>query len=62
MTLSLAFLSPDLIKAAIEGCLPPSFGLIRLIDLPIAWADQWGGAGSEGARRLLVADCRPGLP
>jgi site-specific DNA recombinase len=41
MTLSLAFLSPDLIKAAIDGRLPRGFGLTRLTDLPIAWSDQW---------------------
>jgi site-specific DNA recombinase len=34
MTLSLAFLSPDIIKAAVEGRLPRGFGLARLIDLP----------------------------
>ena len=41
MTLSLAFLSPDLVKSAIDGRLPRGFGLTRLIDLPIAWPDQW---------------------
>jgi apolipoprotein D and lipocalin family protein len=41
MTLSLTFLSPDLIKAAVEGCLPRGIGLTPLIDLPNAWPDQW---------------------
>jgi site-specific DNA recombinase len=45
MTLSLAFLSPDLVKAAIEGRLPRGFGHTRLIDLPIAWSDQWAALG-----------------
>jgi site-specific DNA recombinase len=45
MTLSLAFLSPDLVKAGIEGRLPRGFGLTRLIDLPIAWSDQWAALG-----------------
>ena len=45
MTLSLAFLSPDLVKAAIEGRLPRGFGLTRLIDLPMAWSDQWAALG-----------------
>ena len=41
MTLSLAFLAPDIIKAAVEGRLPRGFGLKRLVDLPMAWPDQW---------------------
>jgi site-specific DNA recombinase len=41
MTLSLAFLAPDIVKAAVEGRLPRGFGLKRLIDLPMAWTDQW---------------------
>ena len=45
MTLSLAFLAPDIVKAAIDGRLPRGFGLKRLIDLPIAWPDQWRALG-----------------
>jgi len=45
MTLSLAFLSPELVKSAIDGRLPRGFGLTRLIDLPIAWSDQWATLG-----------------
>jgi hypothetical protein len=41
MTLSLAFLAPEIAKAAVEGRLPHGFGLKRLVDLPMAWADQW---------------------
>ena len=41
MTLSLAFLAPNIVKAAIEGHLPRGFGLKRLVDPPIAWPDQW---------------------
>jgi site-specific DNA recombinase len=40
MTLSLAFLAPDIVKAAVEGRLPRGFGLQRLVDLPMAWQDQ----------------------
>jgi site-specific DNA recombinase len=36
MMMSLAFLSPDLAKAAIDGQLPRGFGLTRLVDLPMA--------------------------
>ncbi len=41
MTVSLAFLAPDIVKAAIEGRLPRGYGLKRLVDLPRAWSDQW---------------------
>ena len=44
-TLSLAFLAPDLVKAAVEGRLPRGFGLTRLSGLPIPWHDQWQALG-----------------
>jgi site-specific DNA recombinase len=47
MTVSLAFLAPDIVKAAVEGRLPRGYGLKRLIDLPLAWADQWRTLGLE---------------
>jgi site-specific DNA recombinase len=34
MTISLAFLAPDLVKAAIEGRLPRGMGVAQLCDLP----------------------------
>jgi site-specific DNA recombinase len=45
MTLSLAFLSPALVKAAIEGRLSRGFGVKRLMDLPMGWSDQWSALG-----------------
>jgi site-specific DNA recombinase len=45
MTLSLAFLSPALVKAAIKGGLPRGFGTKRLMDLPMAWSNQWSALG-----------------
>jgi hypothetical protein len=45
MTLSLAFLAPDIVKAAVERRLPRGYGLKRLIDLPMAWPDQWRALG-----------------
>ena len=36
MTLLLAFLTPEIVKAAVEGRLPRGFGLKRLVDLPMA--------------------------
>ncbi len=40
MTISLAFLAPDLVKAAVEGRLPHGMGLVRLCDLPAEWSRQ----------------------
>jgi hypothetical protein len=40
MTISLAFLAPDLIKAAIDGTLPHGMGVVRLADLPAEWSKQ----------------------
>jgi site-specific DNA recombinase len=47
MTLSLAFLAPDIVKAAVEGRLPRGFGLKRLVDLPMVWPDQWRTLGLQ---------------
>jgi hypothetical protein len=40
MTISLAFLAPDLVKAAIEGRLPHGMGVARLCELPAEWSRQ----------------------
>ena len=40
LTLSLAFLAPDLVKAAIDGALPHGMGVARLADLPAEWSRQ----------------------
>jgi site-specific DNA recombinase len=40
LTLSLTFLAPDLVKAAIDGALPHGMGVARLADLPAEWARQ----------------------
>jgi len=40
MTISLAFLAPNLVKGAIEGRLPHGMGVSRLIDLPAEWSRQ----------------------
>jgi hypothetical protein len=45
MTLSLAFLAPDLVKAAIEGRLPRGIGTARLYDPPAEWSDQYAKLG-----------------
>jgi site-specific DNA recombinase len=40
MTISLAFLAPNLVRAAIEGRLPRGIGVERLRDAPSAWSRQ----------------------
>jgi site-specific DNA recombinase len=41
MTISLAFLAPELVKALIEGRLPHRMGVTRLCDLPSEWSQQY---------------------
>lgn len=45
MTISLAFLSPALVKAAIEGRLPRGVGVTRLCDMPPEWSRQHAALG-----------------
>ena len=45
MTISLAFLAPSLVKAAIEGKLPRGIGVTRLRDAPAAWSRQYAMLG-----------------
>jgi hypothetical protein len=40
MTISLAFLSPALVKAALDGRLPRGIGATRLCDMPPEWSRQ----------------------
>jgi site-specific DNA recombinase len=45
MTISLAFLAPNLVKAAVEGRLPRGIGVERLRDPPAEWSQQFGALG-----------------
>ena len=45
MTISLAFLAPDLVKAAIEGRLPHGIGVVRLSDAPVEWGSKYSTLG-----------------
>jgi site-specific DNA recombinase len=49
MLISLAFLAPDLVKAAIDGRLPHGMGVTRLCDLPAEWSRQRQMLGLETA-------------
>jgi site-specific DNA recombinase len=45
MTISLAFLAPNLVKAAVEGRLPRGIGVERLRDPPTEWSRQFEALG-----------------
>jgi site-specific DNA recombinase len=45
MTISLAFLAPNLVKAAMEGRLPRGIGVERLRDPPTEWSRQFEALG-----------------
>jgi hypothetical protein len=48
MTISLAFLAPDLVQAAIDGRLPQGMGVARLSELPAEWSRQYQMLGLPG--------------
>jgi hypothetical protein len=48
MTISLAFLAPDLVKTAIDGRLTYGMGVARLTDLPAEWSKQHQMLGLPG--------------
>jgi hypothetical protein len=45
MTISLAFLAPKLVQAAVEGRLPRGIGVARLRDAPAEWSRQYAMLG-----------------
>jgi site-specific DNA recombinase len=45
MVLSLAFLAPEIVEAAIAGKLPRGMGVTRLMDLPPVWSEQFTALG-----------------
>jgi hypothetical protein len=45
MSISLAFLAPDLVKAAVEGRLPRGIGVERLRDASAEWNRQFEALG-----------------
>ena len=45
MTISLAFLAPNLVEAAVEGRLPRGIGVERLRDPPAEWSRQFEALG-----------------
>lgn len=47
LTLSLAFLAPEIVKAAVEGTLPNGAGLSRLTDPALDWGEQRSALRAE---------------
>jgi hypothetical protein len=45
LTISLAFLAPNLVQAALEGRLPRGVGIERLRDLPAEWSRHFEALG-----------------
>jgi site-specific DNA recombinase len=45
MTISLASLAPELVRAAVEGRLPRGIGVERLRDAPTEWNRQFEALG-----------------
>ena len=45
MTISLGFLAPKLVRAAVEGRLPRGVNLARLRDAPAEWSRQFEALG-----------------
>src|SRR5262249_45526189 len=59
MTISLAFLAPDLVKAAIAGRLPHGMGVARLADMPAEWSRQHQmlGLANRHSNQISAARC-----
>ena len=55
MILSLAFLAPDIVTAAITGTLPRGLGLSDMTDLPMDWAEQRKALGLAQPTSLIDA-------
>ena len=62
MTISLAFLSPTLVKAAIDGRLPRGIGIARLRDAPAEWSRQHAMLGLTPIVGLAGDRARNGFP
>jgi hypothetical protein len=45
MTISMAFIAPSLVKAAVEGRLPRGIGIANLRDAPAEWSRQYQRLG-----------------
>jgi site-specific DNA recombinase len=55
MAISLAFLAPNLVKAAVEGRLPRGIGVERLRDPATEWSRQFEALGLNPEQRQRPA-------
>jgi hypothetical protein len=63
--LSLAFLSPRIVKTIVEGRLPPELiviGLTRRIDIPLLWSARERGLGLRDLTRPVPSQSRRSKP
>jgi site-specific DNA recombinase len=56
MTISLAFLAPNLVQAAVEGRLPRGIGVARLRDAPAEWSRQYAMLGLSVGHRTVASE------
>jgi site-specific DNA recombinase len=54
MTISLAFLAPSLVKAAVDGRLPRGVGIANLRDAPAEWSVQHARLGPRVLSAFLI--------
>jgi hypothetical protein len=52
--ISLAFLAPELVRAALEGPLPHGMAVARLFDLPAEWSHQRPGGTIEEEKLITI--------
>jgi site-specific DNA recombinase len=53
MTLNLAFLNPEIVRAAVEGTLPNYLGSSRLAEASVNWREQGiTGTDTSGPSRM----------
>jgi hypothetical protein len=62
MTISLAFLAPNLVKAAVEGRLPRGIGIERLRDPPTEWSRLIRNSCSAGPKTPNYGGPEVGIP
>jgi hypothetical protein len=62
MTISLAFLAPDLVRAAVEGRLPRGIDIERLRDTPAEWSRQFEALGLNRSNNDDLACTEVPLP
>ena len=55
MTITLAFLAPTLVRAAVEGRLPRGINIERLRDAPAEWSRQFEALGLNPQKNTAVA-------